>query len=147
MGAILLRVSVCLLLTSLPATADVYPVNGVWAAPNANFPVAADESCFAIKLFGVEAIWRKSVSEMMIFTNDKRYDVKGDVQIESTVHTVKAADGGFWITEVPNVRNSFWFRQKATYFLAIINPGTIEIRDSSRLTRFVKCGLRNRSRT
>ena len=54
MGAVLLRVSVCLLLTSLPATADVYPVNGVWAAPNANFPVAADESCFAVKLFGVE---------------------------------------------------------------------------------------------
>jgi hypothetical protein len=68
---------VCLFLISFPAAADVYPVNGVWAAPNPEFPVAIDETCFTINTFGVEAVSRRSIAEMIIFTNDKRYDVKG----------------------------------------------------------------------
>jgi hypothetical protein len=128
------------------AAHDVYPVNGVWAAPNPEFPVAIDETCFTINTFGVEAVSRRSIAEMIIFTNDKRYDVKGNMQTGSSVQSVKAADGGFWITEVPDVRRRFWFKQKATYFLAIIDPITIEIRDNLRLTRFVKCGPHGKSR-
>lgn len=145
-GAISFGILACLLLSAVSATADVYPVSGVWIAPNPTFPVSTNESCFAIKLFGVEAVSRKSVSEMIIFANDKRYDVKAGVQIESTAQTVKAAEGGFWITDLLNVRRRFWFRQKASYFLAIIDPVTIEIRDNSRRTRFVKCEPRSRSR-
>jgi hypothetical protein len=130
----------CLILCSFPAEAEFYPINGVWAAANPEFPVAIDETCFTIKTFGVEAVARKSIAEIIIFTNDKRYDAKGDTQTGSSVQSVKAADGGYWITELTNVRRRFGFRQKLTYFLAIIDPVTIDIRDNSRSTRFVKCG-------
>jgi hypothetical protein len=138
-GAILFGAPVWLLLGLFPARADTYPVNGVWAAPSSEFPVAKDEICFTIKTFGVEAVSRKSISEMIIFTTGKRFDVKGDVEAERTLESVKTADGGFWITEVLK-RRRLGFRQRATYFLAIIDRMTIEIRDNSRLTRFVRCG-------
>jgi hypothetical protein len=129
----------CLVLSTFPAAADVYPVSGVWVAPTPAFPVAAEEACFIIRTFGVEAVSRKSIFEMIIFTTNKRYDVKGDVQTESSIGSVKAIDGGFWITELSN-RKWSGFRRKLAYFLAIIDPSTIEIRDNSRRTRFVRCG-------
>jgi hypothetical protein len=132
----------CLVLATFPAAADVYPVSGVWVAPNPAFPVAADEACFIIKTFGVEAVSRKSIFEVIIFTTNKRYALKGDVQTESSIGSVKATDGGFWITELSN-RKWFGFRRKSTYFLATIDPSTIEIRDNSRRTRFVRCGPRS----
>jgi hypothetical protein len=130
--------STCLFL-SFPAAADVYPVSGVWVAPDSEFPIAADEACFTIKTFGLEAVARKSIAEMIIFTNEKRYDVKGDIHIGSTIQSAKVTDGGFWITEIPDLRRRFWFRQKVSYFLAIVDPLTIEIRDNSHKTRFLKC--------
>jgi hypothetical protein len=130
----------CLILCSLPAVADVYPIKGVWAAANPEFPIAENEACFTIKTFGLEAVARKSIAEIIIFTDEKRYDAKGDMQTRSEVQSVKAADGGYWITELPNVRRRSGFRYKLTYFLAIIDPTTIDIRDNSRSTRFVKCG-------
>ena len=136
-----------LVLSSFPAEADVYPVSGVWSAPNPEFPIAADEACFIIKTFGVEVLARKSIAELMIFTNDKRYDVKGNVQMDSTLQSAKAAEGGYWITELPNARGRLWFRRKITFFLAVVDPVTIEIRDISRRTRFVKCGPRGKLRT
>ena len=137
----------CLVLSSFPAEADVYPVSGVWAAPNPEFPIAVDEACLIIKTFGVEVLARNSIAEMMIFTNDKRYDVKGNVQRDSTLQSVRAVESGYWITELPNARGRLWFRRKITFFLAIVDPATIEIRDISRRTRFVKCGPRGKLRT
>jgi hypothetical protein len=127
------------LIQHFPASADVFPVTGVWVAPNPDFPIAIDEACFTIKTFGIEAVVRKSIPEMIIFANDKRYKVKGNSHIGSTVPSVKAADGGFWITEIPDVRRRFWFRPKVSYFLTIIDAMTIEIRDNAHRTRFAKC--------
>lgn len=127
------------LIQNFPASADVFPVTGVWVAPNPDFPIATDEACFTIKTFGIEAVARKSIPEMIIFANDKRYDVKGNSHIGSTVQSVKAADGGFWITETPDVRRRFWFRPKVSYFLKIIDALTIEISDNVHRSRFVKC--------
>jgi hypothetical protein len=79
----------CLVLSSFSAEADVYPVSGVWAAPNPEFPIAADEACLIIKTFGVEVLARKSIAEMMIFTNDKRYDVKSNVQMDNTLQSAR----------------------------------------------------------
>ena len=84
---------------------------------------------------------------MIIFTNDKRYDVKSNVQMDNTLQSARAAEGGYWITELPNARERFWFRRKITFFLAIVDPVTIEIRDLSRRTRFVKCGPRGKLHT
>ena len=137
----------CLVLSSFPAEADVYPVSGVWAAPNPEFPIAVDEACLIIKTFGVEVLARNSIAEMMIFMNDKRYDVKGNVQRDSTLQSVRAVESGYWITELPDGRRRLWFSRKITFFLAIVDPATIEIRDLSRRTRFVKCGPRGKLRT
>jgi hypothetical protein len=48
-------------LFSLPAVAQVYPVSGVWAAVDSQFRTAANETCIAVKMFGVEAVSKKSV--------------------------------------------------------------------------------------
>jgi hypothetical protein len=66
-----------LILISFPAAAEVYPVSGVWTAIDTDFPAAANETCIAVKTFGVDAVSKKSISEMIIFAKDKRYDVKG----------------------------------------------------------------------
>src|ERR1700694_1929207 len=130
-----------LILFSFPAAAQVYPVSGVWAAIDSQFPIAANETCIAVKTFGVEAVSKKSISEMIIFAKDKRYDVKGDVQTETTIKSIKVADGGFRITETFS-KGARWlgFKRKATYLLNVIDPQTIEIWDGAVLTRYAKCG-------
>jgi hypothetical protein len=114
---------------------------GVWTAIDSQFPSAANETCIAIKTFGVKAVSKKSVSEMIIFAKDKRYDVKGDVQIETTIKSIKVAGGGFRITESSSRRGSWLgFRKKITYVLKVVDPLTIEIWDAARMTRYAKCG-------
>ena len=129
-----------LILFSFPAAAEVYPVSGVWTAIDTEFPAAANETCLAVKTFGVEAVSKKSISEMIIFAKDKRYDVKGDVQTETTIKSIKVADGGFRITETFS-KHGRWlgFKRKTTYFLDVIDPQTIEIRDATGMTRYAKC--------
>jgi len=78
---------------------------------------------------------------MIIFAKDKRYDVKGDVQTETTIKSIKAADGGFRITESFNKRgNWLGFRRKTTYFLKVVDPLMIEIWNAAGMTRYAKCG-------
>jgi hypothetical protein len=130
-----------LVLFSFPAAAQVYPVSGVWAAIDSQFPIAANETCIAVKTFGVEAVSKKSILEMIIFAKDKRYDVKGDVQTETTIKSIKAADGGFRITESFGKRGSWLgFRRKTTYVLKVVDPLTIEIWNAAGMTRYAKCG-------
>jgi hypothetical protein len=140
-GASSLGLLIGLILISFPAAAEVYPVSGVWTATDTEYPAAANETCIAVKTFGVEAVARKSVSELIIFAKDKRYDVKGDVQTEATIKSIKQANGGFRITETfTKGARWLWFKRKATYLLNVINPQTIEIWDGVVLTRYAKCG-------
>ena len=134
----------CLLLGSLPAEAVTYPVNGVWAASHPNFPISGDEVCFTVKIVGVNAVAQKSIARIVIFNGDKRYTVKGNIQSSHTLHSLKAVDSGYWITELPSERRRFWFRKKVIYFLAIVDLRSLEIRENSRRTRFVKCGPRGK---
>ena len=120
------------LLLSSPAVADIYPVRGVWVAQNRDFPVGPNEACFTVRLSGIEAVARKLISELLIFNENKRYEVKQNLQTVSTLVSTKPAEGGYWVTELPDVRRRFWFRQRITYFLTIIDPSTIEIRNNSR---------------
>ena len=129
-----------LILISFPAAAEVYPVSGVWTAIDTDFPAAANETCIAVKTFGVDAVSKKSISEMIIFAKDKRYDVKGDVQIETTIRSIKVAAGGFWITESFGKRGRWLsFKRRTRYFLNVINPQTIEIWDGMVRHRYAKC--------
>ena len=139
-GAGSLGLLIGLILFSFPAAAEVYPVSGVWTAIDTDFPAAANETCLAVKTFGVEAVAKKSVSEMIIFAKDKRYDVKGDVQTETTIKSIKVVDGGFRITETFSTRGRWLgFKRKTTYFLTVIDPLTIQIRDATGMTRYAKC--------
>ena len=136
----------CLLLGSLPAEAVTYPVNGVWAAPHPDFPISSDEACFPVKIVGVNAVARTSIAQIVIFNGDKRYTVKANIQSSHTLHSLRAVDSGYWITELSTERKRFWFRKKVTYFLAIVDSGSLEIRENSRRTRYVKCGPRGKLR-
>jgi hypothetical protein len=130
-----------LILLSFPAVAEVYPVSGVWTAIDSDFPAAANETCLAVKTFGVDAVSKKSIAEMIIFAKDKRYDVKGDVQTEATIKSIKVTDGGFRIIEtLSNGARWLGFKRKTTYFLTVIDPQTIEIWDGMVLNRYAKCG-------
>jgi hypothetical protein len=132
------------LLQSSPAVADIYPVRGVWVAQNHEFPIGPNEVCFTVRLSGIEAVARKLISELLIFNENKRYGVKQNLQTVSTLVSTRPAEGGYWVTEMPDVRRRFWFKQKITYLLTIIDPTTIEIRNNSHRTRFVKCGPRGK---
>jgi len=124
------------LLLSSPAIAEIYPIRGVWVAPNRDFPVGPNEACFSVRMSGIEAVARKLIAEL--------HEVKKNVTAVSTLVSTKPAEGGYWVTELPDVRRRFWFRQKVTYLLTIIDPTTIEIRNNSHRTRFVKCGPRGK---
>jgi hypothetical protein len=132
---------IALVLFSVPATAQVYPVNGVFSAIDARYPSDRAEGCMALKTFGVDAVTQEAVAELIIFTKDKRYDVKGDVQIEERLRSIKKADGGFRITELPAKSGRLpGFRRKTSYFLRVVDPFTIEIWDGTTLTQYAKCG-------
>jgi len=132
------------LLLSSPALADIYPVRGVWVAQHRDFPIGPTEACLTVTLSGIDAVSRKLISPLLIFNDNKRYEVKQSLQTISTLVSTKPADGGYWITELPDVRRRFWFRQKITYFLTIIDPLTIEIRNNARRAKFVKCSPRGK---
>jgi len=132
------------LLLSSPAVAEIYPIKGVWVAPNPDFPIRPDEACFTVRLSGIEAVTRKLIAELHIFNENKRYEVRQNIQAVSTLYSMKPAEDGYWVTELPDARRRFWFRQKITYLLTIIDPTTIEIRSNSHRTRFVKCGPRDK---
>ena len=140
-GAASLGLLIGLILVSAPAAAEVYPVTGVWTAIDTEFPAAANETCLAVKTFGVEAVSKKSISEMIIFAKDKRYDVKGKVLAETTIRSIKVAQGGFWITESFGNRGRWLgFKRKTTYFLTVVDPRTIQIWDGAVPRRYARCG-------
>ena len=127
-----------------PAVADIYPIKRVWVAPNPDFPIRSDEACFTLRLSGIEAVTRKVIAELHVFNENKRYEVRQNTQTVSTLISAKPAADGFWVTELSDVRNRFWLRKKINYLLTIIDPTTIEIRNNSHRTKFVKCGPRDK---
>lgn len=129
------------LLLSFPVSADEYPVNGVWVALGREFPAAEYEICFAVKAFGLDAVVHKSVSEIMIFSKDRRYDLKGEIQIQAMIRSVKPTTQGYRITEILNKRHRWLgFTRIITYFLAVIDSRKIEIRNDLSVIRYAKCG-------
>jgi len=96
-----------------------------------------------VRLSAIEAVTRKLVSELLIFNENKRYGVKQNLQTVSTLISTKPAEGGYWVTEIPDVRRRFWFRRKIIYLLTIIDPTTIEI-ETIHAEQIVKCGPRGK---
>jgi hypothetical protein len=127
-----------------PIGADIYPIKGVWVAPNPDFPIRSDEACFTVRRSGIEAVSRKFIAELLIFNENKRYEVRQNTQAVNTLFSMKPTEDGYWVTELPDDRRRFWFRKKITYLLTIIDPTIIEIRNNSHRTRFVKCEPRGK---
>ena len=134
----------CSMLFSLPAAAQSYPISGVWAAIDAQFPKARSEMCIAVKTFGTAAVANNLIAEIIIFDQKKRFYVRGDATGETIIKSIKAVDRGFRITEtIGNGTNWLGFK-KNSYFLTVIDPQTIEIRDTRTFTRYTKCGPQRR---
>jgi hypothetical protein len=148
-GKTLFRVGLlfcCSILFSFPAAAQVYPISGVWVAIDPRYPKATSEVCLAVKTFGIEAVSNDFIAELIIFDKDRKVDVRGVLQLETTIKSIKAADGGFRITETfGKGARWFGFKRKASYFLTVIDSQTIEIRDATTLTRYTKCGPHGRT--
>jgi hypothetical protein len=135
----------CSILFSLPAAAQSYPIGGVWAAIDPQFPKAISEMCLAVKTFGTEAVARNFIAEIIIFDKNKRFDIRGDATGKTIIKSIKAVDGGFRITETfSEGTNWLGFKRKVSYILTVIDLQTIEIRDARTFTRYVKCGPQRR---
>lgn len=116
-------------LFSFAASAQTYPVSGVWVARNALFPASKTGECLTLKTFGVDAVSKGSLPTVMIFSNGKRIEVRADYHAERAIRSVKSTwDGSFRITESLGKPGKWlpWTNQQS-YDLKIVDPMIIEI--------------------
>jgi hypothetical protein len=130
------------ILLSYPALADglAYPVSGVFAAIDSEFPNAEFEVCMSVRTFGVAAVTKKSITELIIFSKDKRHDLRGDMQTETAIKAINRVDGLYRIAET-FIKSRGWIgmRRKTEYEMKVIDPNTIAIWDGKKITRYAKC--------
>jgi hypothetical protein len=130
---------VAIVLFSSAASAQTYPVSGVWVATDTRFPGSTGGACLILKQFGIDAVLAQPFPRLMIFSKNKRFEVRGDYLAERTIRSVKSAtDGGFQITERFANR---WrpFSKRQAFKLKVVDPTTIEIAEGNARTRFFKC--------
>ena len=132
-----------LCLFSLPAAGETvaYPVSGVFVPIDPEFPNAGFEVCLLVRTLGIEAVRKKSVAQLVIFDQDKRHDLKGDVQTETTIkRIIKLFDGTHQIIETfTNSRGWIGIRRKTEYEMKVLDQNTIEIFDGKNINRYAKC--------
>ena len=130
------------LLLSFPALAEglSYPVTGVFAAIDSEFPNGEFEVCMSVRTFGVAAVTKKSVAELIIFTNDKRHDLRGELQTEAAIKSINLVDGAYRVAETLT-KSHGWIgmKRKTEYEMKVIDPNTIAIWDGKKITRYAKC--------
>jgi hypothetical protein len=126
-------------LFSCAASAETYPVSGVWVANNDHFPGSTDGACYILKKIGIDAVSSQPFPSPMIFSDNKRFEVRGDYRVERTVRSVQSAtDGRFRITESLGKRWSLLFK-RPFFTLKIVDAMTIEVAEGHSSTRFSKC--------
>jgi hypothetical protein len=126
-------------LFSYAVSAETYPVSGVWVAKDDRFAGSTAGACLLLKEFGIDAALTQPFPSIMIFSGDKRFEVRGDFHAERTIKSVKGAiDGGFQITETLGKR---WlpFSKRPFFTLKIVDAATIEITEGNVSTRLSKC--------
>ena len=131
--------AIAISLFSCSASAETYPVSGVWVAKDDHFPGSTAGACLLLKEFGVDAVLTQPFPRIMIFSEDKRFEMQGDFQAERTIKSVKSTtDGGFQITETLGKR---WlpFSERPFFTLKIVNATTIEVIEGNVSTRLSKC--------
>jgi hypothetical protein len=131
--------AVAISLFSCAASAEIYPVSGVWVAKDDQFPGSTAGACLLLKEFGVDAVLTQPFPRVMIFSGDKRFEMRGDFHAERTIRSVKgAADGSYQITESFRGR---WlpFSKRPFFTLKIFNATTIAVTEGNISTRLSKC--------
>jgi hypothetical protein len=130
---------VAIVLFSSAASAQTYPVSGVWVATDDRFPGSTGGACLILKQFGIDAVLAQPFPRLMIFSKDTRFEVREDYLAERTIRSVKSAtDGGIQITET--FANRWRPSSKRQVFkLKVVDPTTIEIAEGKARTRFFKC--------
>jgi hypothetical protein len=124
---------------SCAASAETYPVTGVWVAKDDRFPGSTAGACLLLKEFGVDAVLAQPFPRLMIFSEGKRFEVQGDFQAERTIKSVKSTtDGSFQITESSGKR---WlpFPKRPFFTLKIVDATTIEVTEGNISIRLSKC--------
>jgi hypothetical protein len=121
------------------ASAQNYPVSGVWVAAVDRFPGSTAAACFMLKKVGINAVATQRFPRLMIFSEDRRFEVRRDYRIEKTARSIKnSADGSFRITEAASKRWLPWYGRRF-FKLKIVDPITIEVTEGNVGTRFFKC--------
>jgi hypothetical protein len=130
---------VAVVLFSSAASAQTYPVSGVWVATDDRFPGSTGGACLILKELGVDAVLTQPFPRLMIFSKDKRFEVRGDYLAERILRSVKSAkDGGVQITESSATRRRL-SSKRLGFELKVVDPTTIEITEGKASTRFFKC--------
>ena len=130
-----LWLAIAISLFSFAASAQTYPISGVWVATDNRFPGSTAGACLLLKDFGVDAVLAQPFPTLMIFSEDKRFEVRGEYLAERKIKSIKGAiDGGFQITER-------WrpFSKRQVLTLKVFDPTTIEVTEGKVSTRFSKC--------
>ena len=131
--------AIAISLVSCAASTQTYPVSGVWVARDNSFPGSTNGACFILKKIGIDAVSSQPFPNLMIFSDNKRFEVRGDFRAERTVRSVQSAtDGRFRITESPGKRWSLLFK-RPFFMLKFVNATTIEVAEGKISTRFFQC--------
>jgi hypothetical protein len=145
-GVVLSLATGGLLLSFSASTVQDYPVSGVWvsAATSGHFPGTIMGACYVLRTLGVEAL-DQPFPEFMIFSGNKRFDVRGDQKVERTIRSVRNLMGGtFQIAESLGRRGKKWlpWSDRTSYILKTVKPNILDIIEGKTITRFVKCAAR-----
>src|SRR5271169_5763150 len=131
--------AIAISLFSCAASAETYPVSGVWVAKDDRFAGSTEGACFILKKIGIDAVSSQPFPSLMIFSDNKRFEVRGDYRVERTVRSVQTAtDGRFRITESPVKRWSLLFK-RPFFTLKIVDATSIEVAEGNISTRFFQC--------
>jgi hypothetical protein len=131
--------AIAISLFSCAVSAQTYPVSGVWVARDDSFPGSTNGACFILKKIGIDAVSSQPFPSLMIFSDNKRFEVRGDYRAAKTVRSVQSGtDGRFRITESPGKRWSLLFK-RPYLTLKIVDATTIEVAEGNISTRFFQC--------
>ena len=147
-GRIRPALAIAVSLFSFSASAQTYPISGVWVAmDHSRFPESKVGACLALKTFGVDAAFGGSLPTVIIFSDGKRFELRGNNHGEQVVTSVKnTVSGGFRITESLGKRSRWLpWTYKQSYYLKIVDPMIIEITEGKTSTRFFKCSAKTPS--
>jgi hypothetical protein len=109
------------------ASAEMYPISGVWVAKGDRFPGSTPAACLLLKEFGGDVPSAEPLPRVMIFSRDKRFEMREGFFAENTIKSIESTQGGaFKIIETLGKRR-FRLSKKRSFTLKIVNATTIEV--------------------